>query len=223
MTALIAFDESDDPATRLWRLGRLKIEYFQDVIKAGEAERRTSTLNDPLNAPGTRDYFARVRTLRETLIKELGWKRHNRHMMPLVINETKTLGIGVVLGDALTGVPGPLHPKSLRPLGDVKQSLVEQNQVQGTLFDIPVSEEASLDEDELANLDTWFFVTRRTSRGDKITVQSELSRPVRLDAQGFVIEWSPRICLPPQEFEGVIDYIEGTDDGPEFEVNVDEH
>ncbi|MCW2900208.1 MAG: hypothetical protein JWO67_2473 [Streptosporangiaceae bacterium] len=214
-----------DPAQQLDALAGLKIEFFHEAIQAGEAERRTSTPDDPPNAGGSRDYFGRVRRLREILRSEKGWKRYNVNGLPLVVNEAKTIAIGVVLGDAQTGVPGMRQPRSKRPVGEIKQSLVIQNQ-QDALFDLPSSpQDAVLDDEEISNLDTWFLVTcrRRSSKG-KVTVHSELSLAVKLDIQGYVVRWDPRICLPPLEFEGVIGYIEGTDDGPtEFEVPVEEH
>jgi hypothetical protein len=223
--AVAAPEPSEDPDERLDALAGLTIKYFHEAIQVGEAERRTSTPDDPPNAGGSRDYFGRVRRLRETLRSDKGWKRYNLNGLPLVVNEDKTMAIGVVVGDAQTGVPGARQPRSKRPVGEIKQSLVKQNEQQGALFDLPSGpQDAVLNDEELANLSTWFLVTcRRHSKG-KVTVHSELSRAVELDGKGYVIRWDPRICLPPLEFEGVIDYIEGTDDGPtEFEVEVEEH
>ncbi|MEV1167415.1 hypothetical protein [Nonomuraea sp. NPDC049784] len=223
--AELAPDENEDPAAQLLRLGGLKIQYFHDAIRAGEGDRRACTSDDPKNAPGSRDYFARMRTLRQRLRKELQWKPFDlSNLLPLVVNPDKTLAIGVVLGDAYTGVPGPRHPRSKRPLGEIKQGLVEQNR-QGALFDLPAGpNEAVLTDDELADLETYFLVTHRRVTNDKVIVQCEVSKAVELDPQNYAFRWRPRICLPPLEFEGVIDYIEGTDDGPtEFEVHIDEH
>jgi hypothetical protein len=82
---------------------------------------------------------------------------------------------------------------------------------------------AQLTEKEASSLETWFLLTRRVRRNGKVVVHSELSRAIGLDKQGHADKWDPRICLPPLEFEGVIDYIEGTDDGPsEYEVDITE-
>lgn len=220
-----ARNDDEDPASRLWTLGRLKIEYFHDMIKAGEAERRASTPNDPTTGPGTRDYLARVRASREVLIKELGWKRLNHLNMSLTVNPDKTLAIGVARGDARTGQPGRPHPKTLRPLGDAKQSLVEQNIVlQEALFDLPEKpDEITVSSGDLAGLKSWFLLTRRVEIKGKVIVYCELSRPIGLDKRRRVEEWADRICMPEVEFDAVVDYIPGTDDGPKFEVNIEEH
>lgn len=220
-----AREEQEDPAVALERLGGIKVEYLHDVIRAGEGERRTSTADDPTNGPGSIDYILRIRKLRQIFRKELGWLRHNLHQLPLVVNPEKTLAIGVIQGDAVTGIPGAHQPRSKKPAGQVKQSLVVQN-IQPALFDLPGDEqEAVLNDEELAALQTYFLMTRRLRKPDgTVIVYSELSRAVGFDSLGYVDDWSPRICLPPLEFEPVVDYIEGTDDGPtEYDVRVDEH
>lgn len=225
MAAEAAHSDDEDPAGRLWALGRLKIEYFHEMIKAGEADRRTSTPNDATTAAGTRDYLGRVSASREVLIRELGWKRLNHLNMSLTINPEKTLAVSVARGDARTGQPGRPHPKTLRPLGEAKQSLVEQNLVlpEG-LFDLPDKpDEVTVNADELAGLKSWFLLTRRVKIQGRVIVYCEFSRPAGLDKQGRVDEWADRICMPEVEFEAVVDYIPGTDDGPTFEVNIDEH
>lgn len=220
-----ARNDDEDPASRLWTLGRLKIEYFHDMIKAGEADRRTSTPNDPTTGPGTRDYLARVRASREVLIKELGWKRLNHLNMSLTVNPDKTLAITIARGDARTGQPGRPHPKTLRPLGDAKQSLVERNLVlPEALFDLPDKpDEVTVNAGDLDGLKSWFLLTRRVEIQGKVIVYCEFSRPSGLDGQGRVEEWAERICMPEVEFEAVVDYIPGKDDGPKFEVNIEEH
>lgn len=219
-------EESDDPDRRLWQLARLKTEYFHDAIKGGEAERRTSTANDPVYAPGSRDNYGRVRTIREILIKELGWSRANPLNMPLVVSPDRKLAIAVVLGDARTGVPGRPHPRTLRPVGDMKQLLVARNRqvVQEGLFEVPADPgDTVLQAADLADIKAWFLLTRRVHIRGKVVAFSELSHAVDTDQQGHINEWGERICMPPLEFEGVIDYIAGDDDGPEFEVNIEEH
>ncbi|MBC6457748.1 hypothetical protein [Actinomadura sp. HBU206391] len=214
----------EDPQVLLRMLDPgLQVKHLHDAIRAGEADRRTSTRDDPANAPGTRDYFLRVRTLRQVLRKDLGWRRYDVNGLPLVINPDKTVGIGVAQGDAGTGIP-TRQPKTRRPVGEIKKLLVQQNQLQLGLFDLPTDPaETKLSDEELARLETWFLLTYRFSKDGTVIVRNELSRAVMLDGKGYPSTWKPRIFLPPLEFEGVIDYIEGTDDGPEeFNVQVEE-
>jgi hypothetical protein len=214
----------EDPQVLLRMLDPgLKVEHLHDAIRAGEADRRTSTQDDPKNAPGTRDYFLRVRTLRQVLRRDLGWKRYDLDGLPLVINPGKTVAVGVAQGDAGTGIP-TRQPKTRRPVGEIKKLLVEQNRSQLGLFELPTDPaEVKLSDEELDGLETWFLLTYRLTKGGTVIVRSELSRAIELDGKGYPSMWKPRIFLPPLEFEGVIDYIKGTDDGPEeFNVWVEE-
>jgi hypothetical protein len=202
----------------------LQVEHLHAAIRAGEGERRTAVRDDPLGAGGSRDYQLRVRTLRQILRKELGWKRYEFNGLPLVINQAKTVAIGVAKGDAATGNPD-VEPRTERPVGEIKRLLVAQNQQQLGLFDLdPGPDEIVLSDEELARLQTWFLLTRRRARNDTVIIGSELSHAIDLDWKGHIWKWKPRICLPDLEFEGVIDYIEGTDDGPEeYDVPVGDH
>ncbi|MES9607616.1 hypothetical protein [Actinomadura sp. NPDC000929] len=202
----------------------LKEEHLHQAIKAGEGDRRNCTKDDPKNAPGSRDYFMRMRTLRQVLRKELGWRRYDLDGLPLVINPDKTRAIGVVQGDSATGNP-QRHPKTRKPVGEIKQLLVAQNlvQPQTALFEVPGAPvaETKLSDEQLAHLQTWFLLTCRTSRKDTVTVRTELSCAIDVDGEGRANLWKPRIFLAPLHFEGVIPHIEGTDDGPdEFDVEV---
>jgi hypothetical protein len=220
--AVLAYEESDDPAGELLALGGLKIEHLYDAIRTGEADRRTCTKDDPTAAPGTKDYYGRVRGLRETLRAELQWMRFNLRGLALVVSPDKTIAIGVTRGDANTGIRGARHPRSHRPLGQLKRDLVQANAMP-TLFDLP-GDPANLDDEEIQRLDTWLLVTNRVWVAGKVTVYCELSRPVELDGAGHVIRYSKRIILPPLEFEGVVEYIPDTDDGPDaYDVPVEDH
>lgn len=201
----------------------LKLVYLQEAVRAGEEVRRQTTRNDPRNAPGMVDYFRRIRVLREQLIANEGWKRGEINQLPLIVNPGKTMAIGVLLGDYRTGWVGPYHPRSKRPLGDGKLRLVSQNQ-QLAMIPRPADPgEFALEDEDLANMQTWFFVTYRHVLSGVTRVSSELSLPEYANVRNYVERWTRRIPLPDLDFEGVIPYIEGTDDGPgEYDVEVGE-
>jgi hypothetical protein len=152
------------------------------------------------------------------------WARTDLDGLPLIVNPGRTIAIGVLLGDHKTGWVGPYHPRSRRPVGEKKVKLISQNEKQLALFSTPVTaDEVDLETEDLTNCRTWFFVTHRRVRGNKIMVSSELSLASRVTSSGYVAYWSHRIPFPNQSFDGVIAHTPGDDEGPDgFEVAVDE-
>jgi hypothetical protein len=213
---------ADDYEAQLAKLG-LRVDYLHDAVRGGEEVRRLVTANDPRNAAGTMDYYRRVRVLRDRLINEEGWRRAEVNQLPLVVNPDKTLAIGVLLGDYRTGWVGSFQPRSKRPVGEGKLRLVAQNQ-QLALIPAPVEPgEVALEDEDLAKMQTWFYMTYRRVFRDVVRVSSELSLPAEVSLSNYVEKWARRIPVPDLEFQGVIPYIEGTDDGPDnYDVPVDE-
>ncbi|RSS89974.1 hypothetical protein EF903_13200 [Streptomyces sp. WAC05292] len=217
-------DEHGGHDEQLAKLG-LKYEYFEQLIREGEEARAAATKDDANNAAGTFDYFARVRTLRNLLRTEEQWHRYDPKQSPLTVNPDKTMGIGVLLGDARTGLPGNPQPRSHRPAGVAKESLIARNQdIDPGLFPMPLAEEelaAQRNEDEYANMTTWYLLTFRYSARKQgfIEVRSELSLPSRVGPRGKIDSWDRRILLPAIRFKKTFDYPDG-DTG--FDVAVEE-
>jgi hypothetical protein len=202
----------------------LRYEYFERLISEGEEARASATEDDANNAAGTLDYFARVRTLRHLLRTEEHWKRYDPKQSPLSVNPDKTMAIGVLLGDARTGLPGNPQPRSHRPAGVAKEFMVARNQdLEPGLFPLPPQDDAEVEvtADEYARLTTWYLLTYRyTARKQGfIEVRSELSLPSRVGAQGKIDSWDRRILLPAIRFKKTFDYPDG-DTG--FDVPVEE-
>jgi hypothetical protein len=214
--------DPDDHVAQLATLD-LKPDYFFNALRAGEQARRLCTENDPKSAAGSDDYFRRVRVLRDGLINSAGWKRADLDGLPLVINPSRTMAIGVLLGDYRTGWPGPYHPRSRRPVGEKKIKLVAQNG-QLALFPGPVpSSEIDLESEDLSSCQTWFFVTYRRVEPNSVTVCSELSLPSVISRAAYVERWAHRIPFPNVSFDGVQPYTSSDDDGSDgYDVAVDE-
>jgi len=210
-------------ATQLAALG-LRVEYFHDALRAGEQARRLVTKNDPKNAAGTVDYFQRVRVLREGLITKANWARADLDGLPLVANPDLTMAIGVLLGDHKTGWLGPYHPRSRRPVGEKKIKLVAQNQQLALIPRPAVADEVDLETADLSNVHTWFLITYRRIKEDRVIVSSELSEPEETGLDAYVKRYIRRIPLPDLDFKGVTPYRGNGSDGgsTEFEVAVDE-
>lgn len=202
---------------------RLRLEYFHDALHAGEQARRLVTANDPRNAAGTDDYFRRVRVLRERLIAAVKWDRAELDGLPLVINPQRTMAIGVLLGDHQTGWVGPYHPRSRRPLSEKKLKLVAKNQ-QLALIPRPVGpNEVDIEAVDMSNVQTWFFVTNRRVKAERVIVSSELSEAGDIDAAGYVTRWRRRIPFPDVVFDPVRPYADnGFGGSGGYEVAVDE-
>jgi hypothetical protein len=218
-TAFSVPDPGGDADSQLAALG-LRATYFHDAIRAGEAPRRRVTPNHPVNTAGSYDYAERVATLREILFVEAGWNRLDINQVALTVNPARDMAIGVMQGDARTGLPGHPHPKGKRPMGAAKYNLIIRNEL--ALFPRPAADgEVTLDEGELASLQCWFLLTFRYQHGDVVKVRSELSLPTSVSPGGTIAEYQRRILLPEITFEGVIDYL--PDDGDDdFDVPVEE-
>ncbi|WP_164873524.1 hypothetical protein [Streptomyces sp. S063] len=225
MSQVVPFrhDEQGNHVQQLAELG-LRAEYFDRTVRLGEDARDGATQDDANNAPGTLDYLARVRTLRETLRTEEGWLRHDPQQSPLSVNPDKTVAIGVLLGDARTGLPGNPQPRSHRPAGVAKEALVARNQ-DLALFPLPPEPprrgEVRLNDDEYARLATWYLLTYRYEARERGTVEvrSELSLPSSIGPRGKIDDWKQRILLPTIRFKKVFDYADGATD---FDVPVEE-
>ena len=201
----------------------LRLEYFHDALRAGEQARRLVTKNDPKNAAGTVDYFQRVRVLRHGLITRANWARADLDGLPLVVNPDLTMAIGVLLGDHKTGWLGAHHPRSKRPVGEKKIKLVAQNQQLALIPRPAAADEVDLETADLSNVHTWFLITHRRVKGDRVTVSSELSEPEGTGDDAYVERYVRRIPFPNLEFKGVIPYAGNSDsDSTGYEVAVDE-
>ncbi|MCX5398166.1 hypothetical protein [Streptomyces sp. NBC_00102] len=216
-------DERGDYEVQLDQLG-LRYVYFERLISEGEEARAGATKDDATNAAGTLDYLARVRTLRYLLRTEESWKRYDPKQSPLTVNPAKTMAIGVLLGDARTGLPGKPQPRSHRPAGVAKESMVARNQdLPPGLFPVPEQDgpDGELTDDEYARLATWYLLTYRYVARQQgfVEVRSELSLPSRVGPKGKIDSWDRRILLPALRFKKTFDYPTG-DTG--FDVPVEE-
>ncbi|WP_336323302.1 hypothetical protein [Streptomyces lavendofoliae] len=218
-------EESGGYERQLADLG-LRWKYIEQTLRMSEQARRTGkTKDDAKNAPGSQDYFTRVRELRYSLRTELDWEPYDPLQAPLIVNPDKTVGIGVLLGDARTGIPGFPHPRSKRPAGVTKERAVARNQDLQLPFEEPefaAPDVAQEDVDAYSQMVTWYLLTHRheARKTGVVTVRSELSLPDRVGHGGRIDRYQRRILLPPIEFESVSDYA-GQTTG-DFNVSVEE-
>ncbi|MFJ8078875.1 hypothetical protein ACIQ7Q_34295 [Streptomyces sp. NPDC096176] len=200
------------------------MEFLHDVLRAGEAARRTAVPNDPTGTAGRRAYEAHVRTLRELHIEHEKWARLVHGRLELVCNADRSIAIGVMVGDAATGLAS-LFPKNARRRGSATGQVTRTNagesasHVQTALFVAGAGPNGvALSEEEACALKTWFLLSYRKETGDAVRIDCELSRPQRFE-DGFVVEWGRRIPLPALTMDGIEPL---NDDGPgEIDIPVD--
>lgn len=208
-----------DAFDRLAALG-MKWEYCERAIRAGEGARREATPTEPPTAPGLRDWIARVGMLRHTMIIEEGWTPLNHKNMALAVNPSQTLAVGVLAGDAGTGWPAPLKPKSRYPKGQAFANAVAGEDL--TLFsNADAGHPKVLEPERIEALDLWLLLTNRVRQGDTVTIYSELSRPESVSSSGYIVDWLDRVILPRLTFEAVIED-DGRDDDGSIDVPVEE-
>ncbi|WP_371100565.1 hypothetical protein [Streptomyces sp. PU_AKi4] len=215
--------EPDDINAQLGGMGT-RLEYLHDVLRAGEAARRTAVPNDPLGTAGRRAYEAHVRTIREVHIQQEGWARLIHGRLELVCNPDRSIAMGVMVGDAATG-QASLFPKNARRRGPATDRVTRANagesvpHVQTALFAADAGPKGvALSEEEAYALKTWFLLSCRTKIDDTVRIDCELSQPKKFE-DGFVAKWGRRIPLPALVMDG-IEHMH--DDGPgEIDIPVD--
>ncbi len=197
------------------------LEFLHEVLRAGEAARRTAVPNDPTGTAGRRAYEAHVRTLRELHIEHKRWARLVHGRLELVCNEDRSMAMGVMVGDSATG-RASLFPRNARRRGAATEQVTRANEGEGAphmqtaLFAAGAGPKGvSLSEEEAHAVKTWFLLSYRTQIGETVRIDCELSRPKRF-ADGFVVEWGKRIPLPALTMDGIEPL---NDDGP-GEINI---
>lgn len=215
--------EPDDVQAQLGGMGT-RLEFLHQVLREGEAARRTAVPNDPTGTAGRRAYEAHVRTIRELHIEHEGWSRLIHGRLELVCNADRSIAMGVMVGDAATG-QASLFPKNARRRGPATGMVARANagegasSIQTALFAAGAGPKGvALSEEEACALRTWFLLSYRVKVGDTVRIDCELSQPKKFE-DGFVKEWSRRIPLPALAMDG-IELL--NDDGPgEIDIDVD--
>lgn len=184
----LTYYEPLDVDARLEKLG-LSSEILHQAIKNGEMYRSDCTENDPLSLPGFIAWGRAVRSLREILAPH-GWMRLNEQGMPLVINPSGTIAIGVTAGNINTGNPD-MTPRTRNTKGPATEAAVRLNGQMCFSFYEETGPKTvrSRSGDRL----TWLLLTSRHS--DKICC--ELSLPSEIGEDERVENWNERIILPP--------------------------
>jgi hypothetical protein len=152
------------------------------------------TENHPPIGRGIGQWTEVVAAMRDQLIPR-GWTRDDRENLGLTVNATKTIAISVATGDENTGNPDRI-PSTRYSKGPKTQSAVIINALQLDLFGNVQLTPQQLK--KYPGVMTFMLLFHRDPMAKETRV--ELSRPVRMNSDGDVIEWAERIILPPVPF-----------------------
>lgn len=215
MLAIKVYSESWDVNRRLAELG-LEEVLLTRPVQRGLAAWASCTPNHPPISPGSWAWAETVCALREELAPSR-WERSNEVNLPLTINPEKTVAICVNTGDEDTGLKVGA-PCTGSAKGPKTRKAVLENLGQTVLFidELPTPE--LLNKSGRA---MWILLMYRDKKARE--VRCELSRPISINAQGYVDGWAERIILSPTPFDE--DLISLTDDGngpqsPEIDLDI---
>lgn len=191
----VAYIDPMEMRGRLAELG-LKEEDLLLAIQRGQAARLSCTRNHPPQSSGYYAWSETVCTLRERLIP-LGWERSDERNLPFTVNPEKSVAIAVATGDEATGRSDE-KPCTKSSKGPRTAEAVAVNERQLELFgNLPLRPEQLAMFNECM---TWLLLFHCDTEARE--VRCELSRPVKMDEEGYVDDWAERVILTAFPFGG---------------------
>lgn len=193
-------------AQRLHQLGLTEAEPLT-AVEHGQAAAANCTENNPCLQRSIDAWGETIRALREIKIPQ-GWHRYDeQHQQPLVLNPKGDIAITAASGDEYTGIEDR-NPATKSSKGLLTQLAVKSNSMKYTLFgDIRKPD----------TRETWILLFYRDQ--DTLEIRSELSLPVKMNAEKQVDHWLERIILSPIPFNGTTETLSG--DQPKVpEINI---
>ncbi len=187
-----------DPIERPSRLAELGLEeaMLLQAVHRGQAAWASCTPNHPPLYRGIAAWAETVSALREGLLVQ-GWTRSDNGNLPLTVDEAGKLALTVSTGNGETGRLGAT-PSTKSSKGPRTATAVTVNALQMELFgDIRLRPE---DLKDISGKMTWVLLFHRDTQAQE--VRCELSRPVKMNAEGHVDSWAERIILASMPFGG---------------------
>jgi hypothetical protein len=173
--------------SRLAELG-LEEEWLIHAVQHGQAAWANCTPNHPPLYRGISAWAETISALREALLPK-AWRRSDNGNLPLTINELGTIAIIVSTGDEATGKRDGI-PSTKSSKGPRTADAVTINAAQASLFEIRLRPE---DLEDQRGMMTWILLFHRDVETHE--VRCELSRPIEMNADGYVDGWAERIVL----------------------------
>ena len=177
-----------------------------DAIRMGVAAYGGVTANDPPSAKGFEPWRFTTRGLRE-LLSSRGYERDDSGNFSTIKHVGHGIRIVTLNADCRTGAPNP----EVWPRNRLRKGILHERAI-GAADWLP-----GLPNPYVTNeLDIWYLC--QYIDGDKVL--AELSRPDRIE-DGFITSWRERIViLKPGDWKNVEAGNQGSDSGPEIEVDV---
>ncbi|MET7902745.1 hypothetical protein ABZS86_15225 [Streptomyces sp. NPDC005355] len=212
MINLEAASEPSGYTAELAKLG-LRPDTLRQALGASNTERGLcSKRHSARIAPGIYAYNGLVTSLSKQLEDE-EWERVDlAGVLPIMLNGSTRVALGVTSGNRLTGIrEGRQQPSSRYPKGELTKKLVGRNVPLGQI-ELLARSAFQVEEppDELTGYNLWLMLVYFDQ--EKKEIRHEVSLPERLSAKGYVKDWYARIT--PPDFYSV-----DTDD---FEIDSDD-
>ncbi len=207
-----------EASQRLRDLGFTKPELFREGMEVGLTARFSRSKFAPRTAGGYDQWATAVENIRDQLSKD-GWVIADASNFPRSIHPSGTMAIGLLQGDAATGVRNAT-PKTARKKGPATWRVVDKNR-QLDLFakQIPIAVLPKVAKKSGANEPLTYFVLWYLDRKLR-EVRLEMSCPHMLE-DGKITGWIERIILPPISLDPIDPATRrGDDDAPEVDVRV---
>ncbi|MFW0169199.1 hypothetical protein [Rothia sp. P4278] len=163
-------------------------------LEAGEQAAGNTGIDAPATAAGTRRWFDTTEVIRRELRTKGPWKIENPKNRPLVVHLGGDYRMGILGGDANTGIPDPdVVPKANRKKGVATKESVNANQE--ALFYLNKPADNTLHEviGSLPPAGHWFLLYYR----DEEEIRCEISLPSPSFEDGQFQSWQCRVILPP--------------------------
>lgn len=217
--------KDEDAERRLRELG-LRSSYMDEAVRAGVKARYPDNEFEPRSAGGLKDWIARVGKLRFQVVENAGWVPADPQNVPLVVDQSNDIALGVLLGDNKTGISWTKGPSSKYPKGKaVAQATAEEEETPTLDLDLTQSGgRAYLTSDDLRRMDVWFLVTyalpAREGELEQFEVYQEVSLAAPITPGSYISGWKERLVLSKRSFP-LLDPPQETEEPKEIDVYVE--
>lgn len=171
----------------------IDIADIQEGLEAGEQAAGNTRSSAPVTAAGSRRWFDTTEVIRDHLSTKNGWKLDNPKGRPLSIHPSGKHILGILGGDANTGILDPdVVPKANRKKGPATGESVNANQPALFYLDGPSDETVREAVAGVPSEGHWFLLYYR----DVEEIRCEISLPYPEFDGGQFHRWQYRVILP---------------------------
>ncbi|MGH1978386.1 hypothetical protein [Rothia sp. L_38] len=171
----------------------IDIADIQEGLEAGEQAAGNTRSSAPITAAGTRRWLDTTEVIRDHLSTKNGWKLANPKGRPLSIHPSGKHILGILGGDANTGILDPdVVPKANRKKGPATGESVKANQPALFYLNMPSDEMVRELVAGVPSEGHWFLLYYR----DVEEIRCEISLPYPEFDGGQFHRWQYRVILP---------------------------